>query len=68
MKCSPLNFRYRLNSIDFAPYREGVNSVSRQRKNGQFSWGRVSNEHRFNYNVQNLLYWNSDFPKYITSA
>ena len=61
----PLNFRYRLNvGIDFAPYREGEfqSAASTPRKMGT-SWGRVSNEDRFNYNVQNLLYWNSDFSK-----
>ncbi|RPE12970.1 TonB-dependent receptor [Chitinophaga lutea] len=55
----PFNFRYRLNlGIDYGPYREGQfeSSFSSGRKLAP-SYGRVLNENRFNYNLQNLLYW-----------
>lgn len=62
--------RYRFNfGIDYAPYRQGefqdVFSTSRQ---GGTSYAHVNNDNRFNYNMQNLLYYDTRFGKHSIST
>ncbi len=64
------SLRYRFNfGVDYAPYRQGefqdVLSTTRQ---GGTSYAHLNNDNRFNYNLQNLLYYDTKFGKHSLST
>lgn len=66
----PWNLRYRLNvGIDYGPYREGeFQSALSSPRQGGTAWGRSTKEERFNYNLQNLLYYDNKIGKHSVNV